>query len=450
LLFRTAADKIFIIPKKNDYAAECFGIIKRGQAKRFFGLLPIFAIPFIVLMLWITGLVGISQAYAETPAAYKGLNTELPAAAPARDSSWNKLNYYEQADRDSAKIRTLMKQDPFFKDKLAVAALDPLLSNPVSGAYPSGLKQVKDPNEEKVYRKLKSLNQALEKSPAMKNSAQTPERKDSAIHVQAQEINRLESMMQQMNEPRSGNSEIDQLKGLLDKIENIQHPGKVEEELRERSEKNRGRIFAISLPAGDNISLLSDAEPALQQADADSLVSEFSQVGQNRFYSLDEPGQGPVKTAASIRATIPEDERLVSGETLRLRTGQDIYVNGVLIPAGSFISGKGELRANRLTVNILSIAQGDYILPVSMNVYGTDGIEGIPIQDALTRDVAANSGSQTIDNIGLATLDQSFGAQAAGAGLQAAKSLINHKAKLVRVTLRAGTEVLLVDKQQLK
>jgi conjugative transposon TraM protein len=428
------------------------GLSKEARQKRFFGLLPLFALPFIILLLWATGLVGTDRASAEAPATYKGLNLTLPAAAPARDSSWNKLNYYEQADRDSAKLRSMRKQDPFFKDKLAAPALDSLSAKSVYDPYPVGLKQRRDPNEEKVLKKLRSLNQALEKNEATKTGTLALERKDSSTHVQSREINRLQSMMQQMNGPESGNPEIDQLKGLLDKIENIQHPGKVEEELRERSEKNRGKVFPVSLPAGDDISLLgaNAAEGLLPQTETDSLASGFSETETNRFYSLDEPQQAPVKTSTGIRATIPEDERLASGETVRLRLAQDIYINGLLVPVGSFVSGKGELQAGRLTVNILSIASGDYILPVSMNVYGRDGIEGIPIQDAMTRDVAVNSGSQAIDNIGLATFDQSFGAQAAGAGLQAAKSLINHKAKLVRVTLRAGTEVLLVDKQQLK
>jgi hypothetical protein len=43
----------------------------------------------------------------------------------------------------------------------------------------------------------------------------------------------------------------------------------------------------------------------------------------------------------------------------------------------------------------------------------------------------------------LASLDNSLGAQAASAGIQAAKSLIGKKAKLVRVNISAGYRVIL-------
>ncbi len=48
----------------------------------------------------------------------------------------------------------------------------------------------------------------------------------------------------------------------------------------------------------------------------------------------------------------------------------------------------------------------------------------------------------------LATLDPSIGAQAAGAGIQAAKTLLSRKVKLVKVTVKAGYKVLLKDSKE--
>ena len=74
-----------------------------------------------------------------------------------------------------------------------------------------------------------------------------------------------------------------------------------------------------------------------------------------------------------------------------------------------------------------------------------DGIAGIYIPGAITRDVAKQSTDQAIQSIRLASLDPSVGAQAASAGIQAAKSLIGRKVKLVKVTVKAGYRVLLRD-----
>jgi hypothetical protein len=44
-------------------------------------------------------------------------------------------------------------------------------------------------------------------------------------------------------------------------------------------------------------------------------------------------------------------------------------------------------------------------------------------------------------------MDQSISAQAASAGLQAAKGLFSKKMKLIRVTVKAGYKILLKDQK---
>ena len=77
-----------------------------------------------------------------------------------------------------------------------------------------------------------------------------------------------------------------------------------------------------------------------------------------------------------------------------------------------------------------------------------DGISGIYIPGAITRDVAKQSVDHATQGFGLTTLDPSLAAQAANAGIEAARSLVSKKVKLMKVTLKAGYRVLLQDEQQ--
>jgi len=63
----------------------------------------------------------------------------------------------------------------------------------------------------------------------------------------------------------------------------------------------------------------------------------------------------------------------------------------------------------------------------------------------MSRDVAKQSTEQSLQNIELTTLDPSIAVQAANTGIQAAKSRLAKKVKLVKVTLKAGYKVLLKD-----
>lgn len=77
-----------------------------------------------------------------------------------------------------------------------------------------------------------------------------------------------------------------------------------------------------------------------------------------------------------------------------------------------------------------------------------DGLDGVYIPGAITRDVAKQSVDRSMQNIGLTSLDPSWQAQAAGAGIETAKSLFSKKVKLIKVTLKAGYQVLLRDEKQ--
>ena len=77
-----------------------------------------------------------------------------------------------------------------------------------------------------------------------------------------------------------------------------------------------------------------------------------------------------------------------------------------------------------------------------------DGLEGIYVPGSISRDAGKQSTDQAISTIGMGPPDPSIGAQAASAGIQAAKTLLSKKIKLVRVTVNAGYHVLLKDSHQ--
>jgi len=106
------------------------------------------------------------------------------------------------------------------------------------------------------------------------------------------------------------------------------------------------------------------------------------------------------------------------------------------------------LKGERLEIKIENLQYHGSIFPVQLSVYDTDGIEGIYIPGAINRDVAKASADSSIQTLGLTGINDSWGAQAAGMGIEAAKSLMSKKVKLVKVAVKAGYRVLLYDEKQ--
>ncbi|GGB23920.1 hypothetical protein GCM10011511_54770 [Puia dinghuensis] len=148
-------------------------------------------------------------------------------------------------------------------------------------------------------------------------------------------------------------------------------------------------------------------------------------------------------TVNSIAAVVTEDQTLTAGTTIALRIVDSIRINGRVVPAGQLVYGTVTLNGDRLSVHIGALREGRNLYPTDWQVYDLDGLAGIHIPGLLGRDVAKQSADQGVSSLNLMTLDPSLGAQAAGAGIQAAKTFLGRKVRQVRVTVRAGYQVLL-------
>jgi conjugative transposon TraM protein len=161
-----------------------------------------------------------------------------------------------------------------------------------------------------------------------------------------------------------------------------------------------------------------------------------------------ENGQASSNVQNAIEAVIHETQTVVTGATIKMRLLNDVFINGTTVPKDNFIYGVANLSGDRLRIQINGIRYQNHLFPVALNIYDTDGLEGVNVPGAVTRDVAKQSADRSMQNIGLSGVDPSWQVQAAGAGVEAAKSLFSKKVKLVKVTLKAGYKILLYDEKQ--
>ncbi len=419
---------------------------KEQRQRKFLLVLPLLVLPFMTLMFWSLG-GGKAGNVDPQPPLDKGFNMKLPHAYLESDKTLDKMGYYDKAASDSAKLQELIKNDPNYKvpsplnnaghETKAGTAPVPgedaergaLLPSP----YGSGI----DTNEERVLRKLAELDQAMNQhTTAIEPTRNLRLNQNENTAVSTTDIDRLEQMMQSMDHSKEEDPELKQINGMLEKILDIQHPDRVQEKTRQTSEARRGQVFAVSAASNETlVSLLGEMPEGINS-------NLLNQQGQNSFYSLDEPVLNE-KRQNAIQAVVHETRTLVAGSTLKLRLADDIYINGILVPKDNFLFGETMLNGERLSIKINNIRFQNSLLPVGLSVYDMDGMEGIQVPGAITRDVAKQSTSRAVQEFGITTFDPSLGAQAAGAGIDAARDLIRKKAKLVKVTVKAGCQVLL-------
>ena len=363
------------------------------------------------------------QSSPATSATATGVNTQLPnPQLPAKEPPKDKMLIYIDAAKDSTRLVQQRKQDPYgarpadspdSKDRFGLRAKTQI------GGLQTAVdrqQQTTDRVAREMIDRIAQMKQLLNHSPASRRQPGYGEagNPDEAMPRHG------------ATDPIRADPEMSRIDAMLDKLIRIQHPDLLQ--------KDSGAIVPVHLlraaesldgeiKAGVEIREIESANGFIEIGDADTPVMRWQEEG--------------------LRAGVDGRQTLSAGSTVTLRLEQETSIDGRRIPTGQPVYGLASLNGERLIIHISSLRVGQAIADVSLSAYDLDGLPGIRIPGALTRDVAKESAGEALGGLGIASLDPALSAQAASAGLQMAKSLASRKARLVRVTLPAGYQVLL-------
>ena len=165
------------------------------------------------------------------------------------------------------------------------------------------------------------------------------------------------------------------------------------------------------------------------------------------------------KETSLIKAIIDENIKAVDGSRVRLRLLDDIEINDVVVPKGSYLyatmSGFG---SQRVKGNVQSIMVDDDIIKVSLALYDTDGLEGLYVPSSQFRETTKDVGSGALSNTSTLTNSSTtsgnslatWGAQTITNAVQKTSNAISKAIKKNNAKLKYGTFVYLINSRSNK
>ncbi|MFD0795453.1 conjugative transposon protein TraM [Mucilaginibacter litoreus] len=365
---------------------------KEMRRRKLLLVLPIAMLPFITLLFWVGG-GGKAEAVQAGISKPQGLNTKVPDAKLKEDSALNKMGYYDRAASDSAKLRQLMKADPYYKEHLATDSMA------VNSAVPDigGQGLINERSTTVTSQGTQAVETALNRKLArLQATIDQPTTRPEPVTTAYPKASPAEQIYAGYATNRE-DPELKQMNSLLERILDIQHPERV-----------------------------------MQKAD-----SNAASIENFRF--------------KAIPAVVDGKQKITEGTVVRLKLLDTVTINGQLIPKGQLLYGTGRLYNQRLALTIKLIRIGNMILPADLTVFDmTDGLEGISVPEAITDDAVRSGAANGVQSMEFMSLDPSFSAQLAGAGVNAAKGLFNKKVKRIKAKLSDGHLLLLRDNTKSK
>jgi hypothetical protein len=377
---------------------------KRRNRKKLMAFL-VFIIVFGALIFF-----GYNNFVKPAPVAIKdstGLNNKLPAATAPKEL--NKLEIYMQAEKDSLARKQEQDNDPNTKRFQTNVAREGIATTTGTKPKSFSLKnytskrsslspiksETKNAEEDEIERKMRELNKIINQTNDQQkiNEIKNPIQTGTSLTTPPVEP------VPQQRESRGVDPELEKLDGMLDKLRDIQHPERVIDKLKDE----------------------------IKPKDPPSNANKVSATVPNQ----------------TIQAVVHNTQTISNGSTIKLRLLTDVLVKEQTIPKGSFLFGIAMINSERLIVQLNNINHSNTVIPVSLSVYDIDGIEGIYIPGAVEREVSKEGADQAIQSVNLSNFNPTVSGQLTSAGIQATKSLLSKKARIIRVTVKAGHHILL-------
>lgn len=187
-----------------------------------------------------------------------------------------------------------------------------------------------------------------------------------------------------------------------------------------------------------------DVQPVAQVSR--NVVSSLSASSSRSFNTS--VGSSGIVNKNTIAAVVANNQSVTDGESVKLRTTEPMWVGSRLIPRNTVIVGSARVQGERLEIEISSIECDGSIYDVELQVYDSDGQEGINIPNSMESDalheIGANMGSTMGNSINISTNTGAQIASDVGRGLiNGVSQYLNKKLRTVKVHLKAGYRVML-------
>ena len=280
----------------------------------------------------------------------------------------------------------------------------------------------------------------------------------SAIEQSAQTYQEVQASLNDFYIPETSQSaDMAELQARIDELEaqnalaqqQIQQPDQME--MLERSYQ----LAAQYMGNGNGGGYQAPQQPEEEKGKRN--VQPVAQVNRSVVSTLGSSSDRGFNTSVGARQTAPKntiaavvagDQTITNGQGVRLRITEPMWIGNRLIPRNTTIVGAARLQGERLEVEISSVECEGSVYDVELQVYDSDGQEGINIPNSMESDalheIGANMGSTMGSSINISTNTGAQIASDVGRGLiNGVSQYLTKKMRTVKVHLKAGYRVML-------
>ena len=368
----------------------------------------------------------------EQSAAAQGLNKDVPQASPD-ELPTSKLKAYELGRDEEAEGR---------KSQLLGTLADYFNREGEAKAEP-------EPSEEVPAAIGRSIDKYEETTRELESFYDLPAVEDDDVK---RELNALRAELGALKEEKAqANGEVDQLE-LLEKSYQMaaKYLPSGNTPTSPTPERSTIKPPASELPAAELSPERETVVSSLDQPISDSaFIAEYGYKERNMgFCSVGKKASFIARNTLSV--VVDRTTTIRQGDFLRLRLAESARIEGMTLPPNTVLIAQSTIDGNRMKLHVTSVEHAGRILAVKLSAFDLDGQEGLAIpgseEVSALKEVGAGVGGTigTSFTFASSAKDQLI-AEAARGVMQGASQLLQKKLRTVKVTVKSGHQLFLVQ-----
>ena len=157
------------------------------------------------------------------------------------------------------------------------------------------------------------------------------------------------------------------------------------------------------------------------------------------------------KESSFIKAVIDENIKGFLGSRIRIRLLEDVYVGNTKITKGTplyaLISG---FSLQRVNLYIVSVMHQNEILPINLNIYDIDGMEGLYVPSSAFREMTRTMGQNIVQGQNLSSGSTDFFTNTISSVYQSTSKTIADLIRTNKTKIKYNSFVYLIDNKELE
>ena len=371
----------------------------------------------------------------EQSAAAQGLNKDVPQASPD-ELPTSKLKAYELGRDEEAEGR---------KNQLLGTLADYFNREGEAKAEP-------EPSEEVPAAIGRSIDKYEETARELESFYDLPAVEDDESDDVKRELNALRAELGALKEEKAkANGEVDQLE-LLEKSYQMaaKYLPSGNTPTSPTPERSTTKPPASELPAAELSPERETVVSSLDQPISDSaFIAEYGYKERNMgFRSVGKATPSIARNTLSV--VVDRTTTIRQGDFLRLRLAESARIEGMTLPPNTVLIAQSTIDGNRMKLHVTSVEHAGRILAVKLSAFDLDGQEGLSIpgseEVSALKEVGAGVGGTigTSFTFASSAKDQLISEAARGV-MQGASQLLQKKLRTIKVTVKSGHRLFLVQ-----